>query len=137
MHLPRRGSTSRRPAKGTGPTNGRACCRGGFAHPNPTTPRPGRQSWNPSASISSAGSAGGDLLAGSVDGHPKMAKRLRRLTCCRVHQDADDGLTVLFHVDDFDRVARIMRPRLRRQPSEAELQRLRAMGYKKGHQTPP
>ncbi len=79
---------------------------------------------------------GGDVLAGSIDGHPKMATRMRRLPCCRVHQDGDDGeLTVLFNVADFDRVARIMRPRRRRQISETERERLRAMGYKKGHQT--
>ncbi len=79
---------------------------------------------------------GGDVLAGSVDGHPKVANRMRRLKCCRVHQDGDDGeLTVLFDVADFDRVAKIMRPRRRKQISEAERERLRAMGYQKGHQS--
>ncbi len=79
---------------------------------------------------------GGRLLAASVDGHPNVAGVLRRLKCCRVHQDGDDGeLTVLFDVDDFAKVAKIMRPRRRRQISEAERQRLQAMGFKKGHQT--
>jgi hypothetical protein len=55
-------------------------------------------------------------LAASVDGHPSVAGRLRRLPCCRVHQDGDFGeLTVLFNADDFPKVAQIMRPRRRRQ----------------------
>jgi hypothetical protein len=54
---------------------------------------------------------GGSLLAASVDGYRKVAGKLRRLPCCRVHQDGDDGeLTVVFDVDDFGKVARIIRP---------------------------
>ena len=34
---------------------------------------------------------GGNLLAASVDGHPNVAGVLRRLPCCRVHQDGDFG----------------------------------------------
>ncbi len=80
-------------------------------------------------------SHGGRILAASVDGHPNVAGVLRRLKCCRVHQDGDDGeLTVLLDVADFAKVARIMRPRRRRQISEAERQRLQAMGFQKGHQ---
>ncbi|MCX7424735.1 MAG: hypothetical protein NTW96_03770 [Planctomycetia bacterium] len=57
---------------------------------------------------------GGDLLAASVDGYPKVAGRLRKLDCCRIHQDGDGGeLTVVFHVDALARVARIIRPRRR------------------------
>jgi hypothetical protein len=59
---------------------------------------------------------GGNLLAASVDGYPKVAGVLRRLACCRVYQDGDFGeLTVLFDVADFGRVAKVMRPRRRRQ----------------------
>ena len=76
---------------------------------------------------------GGNLLAASVDGYRKVAGVLRRLPCCRVHQDGDYGeLTVLFDVGDFAKVARIVRPRRRRQVSEAERQRLQDMGFKKG-----
>ena len=58
---------------------------------------------------------GGDALAASVDGHPKLAARLRRLECCRVIQDGDFGeLTATFDVVDFRQVAKVMRPRLRR-----------------------
>ena len=49
---------------------------------------------------------GGATLAASVDGHPNVAGKLRRLRCCRIHQDGDFGeLTVLFDVADFARVA--------------------------------
>ncbi len=75
-------------------------------------------------------------LAASVDGFPKVAGRLRRLACCQVHQDGDFGeLTVLFEVADFPEVAKIMRPRRRRQLSPTERERLRAVGFKKGPQT--
>jgi len=78
---------------------------------------------------------GGQMLAVSVDGHPNVAGRLRRLSCCRVHQDGDfEELAVIFDVADFAQVAEIMRPRRRRQVSPAERERLRAIGFK-GAQT--
>ena len=59
---------------------------------------------------------GGNLLGASVGGHPNVAGRLRRIKCCRIHQDGDFGeLTVLFDAADFRKVAKIMRPRRRRQ----------------------
>jgi hypothetical protein len=62
---------------------------------------------------------GGTVLAASVDGRPKIAGTLRRLPCCRVHQDGDFGeLTVIFDFVDFDQVAKIMRPHRRPQISE-------------------
>ena len=74
---------------------------------------------------------GGNLLAASIDGFPKVASRLRRLKCCRVHQDGDLGeLTATFDAADLPKVAKIIRPRGRRQLSarqRAELSnRLRA-----------
>ncbi len=76
---------------------------------------------------------GDDTLAVSVDGHPNVAGKIRRLACCRIHQDGDFGeLTALFNLADFDRVARIMHPRRRRQVSDEERDRLRAMGFQKG-----
>jgi len=60
----------------------------------------------------------GTRLAASVDGHPNVANQLRRLRCCRIHQDGDFGeLTVIFDVADFAQAAQIMRPRRRRQIS--------------------
>ena len=61
---------------------------------------------------------GGDLLAASIDGHSKVAARLRKLSCCRIWQDGDNGeLTVVFDVADLAEVARIIRPRQRRRLS--------------------
>ena len=76
---------------------------------------------------------GGTTLAASVDGHTNVAGRMKRLSCCRVQQDGDDGeLTVLFDVADFPKVAAVMRPRRRRRISQAERDRLRAMGFQHG-----
>ncbi len=73
----------------------------------------------------------GSLLAASVDGHPNVAGVLRRLRCCKVHQDGDFGeLTVTFDVSDFDKVAAIMHTWRRRQVSESERERLRLIGLK-------
>ena len=78
---------------------------------------------------------GGTLLAASVDGHPNVAGVLRRLPCCRVHQDGDFGeLTVVFDAADFATVAKIMKPRRRRQVSAPERERLREIGFQKGSQ---
>ena len=78
---------------------------------------------------------GGATLAASVDGHTNVAGVLQRLPCCRVHQVGDDGeLTVVFNVGDFPKVAKIIRPRRRRQTSPAEQERLRAIGFGKGSQ---
>jgi len=67
---------------------------------------------------------GGKLLAASVDGHPGVAGRLRKLRCCRVHQDGDFGeLTVVFDIADFEKVAKVMRPRQRRQTNLTPEQR--------------
>ena len=79
---------------------------------------------------------GGTMLAASIDGHPNVAGQLRRLACCRVHQDGDGGeLTVVFDVADIAKVARIMRPRRRRQVSDRERDRLRRMGFQGGSET--
>lgn len=57
---------------------------------------------------------GDNMLAVSVNGHTRIAGTIRRLPCCKVHQDGDHGeMTVLFDVKDFDRVAAIMLPRRR------------------------
>ena len=63
---------------------------------------------------------GGNMLAASVDGHPNVAGLLRRLKCCHVCQDGDDGITVLFGAADFAQVAKVMKPRRRRQMTEEQ-----------------
>lgn len=57
---------------------------------------------------------GGSKLAASVDGYPRLAKRIASLPTARVHQDGDDGTTIVFDVAQFDAVAKIMRPKRRR-----------------------
>ena len=61
---------------------------------------------------------GGSTLAVSLDGHPRIAKRLAALDCCRIHQQGDDGTTLLFDVADFKAVAEIVRPHRRAQLSD-------------------
>jgi hypothetical protein len=62
---------------------------------------------------------GGDQLAASTNNRGAIAKRLAALPCVRVVQDGDDGINVVFHVDDFPAVAAIMKPkRLRRLSAE-------------------
>lgn len=60
---------------------------------------------------------GGELLGASTDHRGPVANRLQYLPCCRLHQDGEDGVNVIFHVDDFDQVAEIMKPRRRRRLS--------------------
>lgn len=79
---------------------------------------------------------GGSTLAASVDGYPKVAGRLRRLRCCRVVQDGDFGeLTATFDVAEFPKVAKVMRPRRRRQISQQERERLRHIGFRVGSES--
>ena len=56
-------------------------------------------------------------------------------TFATLHQDGDDGLTVLFPVERFHEVATLMKPRRRRVLSDAERQRLREMGAKYAFQS--
>jgi hypothetical protein len=49
-------------------------------------------------------------------------KQLERfaLDCVTVHQDGSDGMTVLFDVADFAKVAEVMKPRRRRQMNDEQ-----------------
>jgi hypothetical protein len=57
---------------------------------------------------------GNSKLAASIDGHPKLARRVAALPTARVHVEGTDGTTVLFDISDFDAVARIVKPICRR-----------------------
>jgi hypothetical protein len=57
---------------------------------------------------------GGTALAVEVDGHPGLARRLATLPGVRLHQDGDCEKTFVFDAADFDAVAAIVRPRVRR-----------------------
>ena len=63
---------------------------------------------------------GGDVLVVEVEGRPRTRQRLASLDCTTVHQDGDDFAAFRFHVDDFDAIAEIMRPRKRRRLSEEQ-----------------
>lgn len=75
---------------------------------------------------------GGDWLAFSTNGRGPTAKRLAALPCVEVLQDGDDGINGKFHVDHFSEVARLMRPRRRRQVSDAERARLAELSAQHG-----
>ena len=80
-------------------------------------------------------SHGGDLLTVEVEGRRVTANRLRQLDCTTTCQEGDSFLAVTFHAVDFDEVAAIMKPRRRRQVSEAERLRLASIGFKQSAQS--
>jgi hypothetical protein len=61
---------------------------------------------------------GGNLLAASTNTRGPVANQLAKLG--RIHQDGDDGITVVFDVADFDAVAKVMKPKRRRKLSPWE-----------------
>jgi hypothetical protein len=54
-------------------------------------------------------------LAASTDRNGPVANRLVGLDCVTVAQDGDDGVNVTFDVDNFDQVAKVMKPKRKRQ----------------------
>jgi hypothetical protein len=69
-----------------------------------------------------------------------MSGKIRRLPFVSVEQDGDDGVNATFHVDRFDEVARIMKPRRRRRLSpeqrEACGRRLAKFRFQPARQAP-
>jgi len=72
------------------------------------------------------------MLAVEIDGHPKLAAKLRRMKCTEVVQDGETEVTLIFDVADFDQIAQIVLPRRRRQVSDQERDRLRSMSKRFG-----
>ena len=66
---------------------------------------------------------GGDVLAATTS-TPKRrgnnANLLVELHCCQTKQDGDDGVTVVFHRENFDDVAEVIKPRRRRRLNPAQ-----------------
>ena len=60
---------------------------------------------------------GGDRLAVSTRSRGPIANELAGLDCTAVVQDGSDGYTMTFDMADFPAVAKIVKPRLRRQLS--------------------
>ena len=63
---------------------------------------------------------GQGMLGASTDRRGGIARQLAALPGCRVHQDGDDGLTIVFPETLFEAVASILKARRRRFWSEAE-----------------
>ena len=66
-----------------------------------------------------------NVRAVEVDGRPITIQRLRSLRYCRVHQDGQTEATFHFDVADFEAVAAIVLPRLKRHISDANKQAAR------------
>ena len=73
---------------------------------------------------------GGDQLVASTKVAGGIARVLKGLSYTIVYQDGSDGVDVLFPGDRFEEIAAIMKPRKRRQISDAEGKRLAEMGAK-------
>lgn len=71
---------------------------------------------------------GAGMLAASTNRRGGIAGQLAALPGCRVHQDGDDGLTVVFPAAMFKAVAAIIKPRRRRRWSEAQRAKAIAAG---------
>ena len=78
---------------------------------------------------------GGTTLAVMVDRHPQAARQLAALPSCRLYNDGEHEKVFLFDVEDFAKVAAIVRPR--RRPRLTEEQRLAAAERLKGHAFQP
>ena len=73
----------------------------------------------------------GEQLLGVSTDHPGVvANKLKKLRCTTLVQDGEDGANLTFHVDHFNEVAEIIKPKLKRVLSEEERQRLAEMGRK-------
>ena len=57
---------------------------------------------------------GGDLLAVSTNRRGHFLRKFVELGCMTVLNDGDDGINASFHIKDFDKVTKIMKPIRRR-----------------------
>ena len=73
---------------------------------------------------------GDDDLVASTKIAGGIARVLKALPFATTHQDGTDGVDVRFPVGRFDEIAEIMKPKRRRQVSDAERRRLAEMGSK-------
>ena len=76
---------------------------------------------------------GDDMLGFATDKKGPLAKRLSRLDFVTTHQDGDDGVNVVLPAERFEEVARIVKPKRRRQLSEAQKATLRKHAMKPGY----
>lgn len=71
---------------------------------------------------------GGELLGASTIRRGAIANRLAAVPGVSIAQDGDDGINVIFPIEIFDAVAKIMKPRKRRRLSPAHRKTLVAAG---------
>lgn len=71
---------------------------------------------------------GGKLLAAATDKRGTFAKRLAALSCTEVIQDGTDGINAIFDAKHFDEVAKVMRPKRKKQLSQEHKDKLVAAG---------
>ena len=72
---------------------------------------------------------GGEILAACTDKRGPVAKKLVELPVTEMWQDGDDGVNVKFHVDHFDQVEEIIKPKRRRRLSPEQRERLIEAGW--------
>ena len=53
---------------------------------------------------------GGDKLALEMDGHRLMNSKIMAIPGVRIHQDGDHEKTYVFHADQFESIAALVRP---------------------------
>lgn len=70
---------------------------------------------------------GGEVL-GAYCNRRLVRGKLKKLPCCKVHQEGDFETTVLFHVSHFDEVAKVIKPKRRRRITDEQKQRLAKIG---------
>ena len=65
---------------------------------------------------------GGELLAVSTNHgtNSPVANQIRKMAATTVTQDGTDGVNAVFHIDDFDAVAKIVLPRKRRRLTDEQ-----------------
>jgi len=78
---------------------------------------------------------GDDELGACTDKNGATANKLRKLPFVRVVQDGDDGVNVVFAIEHFAEVAKLLKPRRRRQLTDEQrreaAERLRKHRYQK------
>ena len=84
---------------------------------------------------------GDRLLAIDIEGHCRMRGMVKRLACTELHTEGDADICCLFDVANIDQVAKLVKPKRRRQYTDeqrAEMtDRLRAYQYPFRSKTPP
>ncbi len=71
---------------------------------------------------------GGNMLGVSTNRRGQISKRISELPFTKITQDGDDGINAVFHIDNIEKVAAIMKPRRRKRLSPEHRAKLVAAG---------